>query len=281
MRNETNPSDQVTMINVPENERTMSLIGGGLLTVFGVVVTLAKRNPVGALLALLGGSLIYQGATGYSPLYKMLGANRAVRTNQRRVSVPHEQGEHISAVVVINRPVEELYAIWKNFQNLPQIMSYLDKVEIKDDKHSRWTVKSPVGTNVSWDAEVINDVPNEVIGWRSLASAQVANAGSVRFRPAPYRQGSTEIRVTLEYVAPGQKLGVAVAKWLGQHPEQQLQDDLERFKMYIENNEFKPAGPPTSWLRTDEGQFRAQDEGQYNIPNTASSGDAEDINRDM
>jgi len=279
--NQQNQSNQTSMVNVPQNERTISLVGGSILTVAGVILGLTKRNPVGALIAFLGGGLIYQGATGFSPLYRALGSNRAVRTNQERVSVPHEQGEHVSAVVVINRPVEELYSIWKNFQNLPQIMSYLNKVEVQDDKHSRWTIKSPVGTPVSWDAEIINDVRNEVIGWRSLANAQVANAGSVRFREAPYRKGSTEVRVTLEYVAPGQKLGVAVAKWLGQNPEQQLQDDLERFKMYIENGEFKPIPmQPASeaWARTDEGQFRAQDEAAYN---EADVQDPEDVNRNM
>jgi len=272
-------SNQNSMINVPQNERTISLIGGSILMVFGAVIGLARRNPAGALVALIGGGLIYQGTTGHSPLYRMLGTNRAVRTNTQNVSVPHEQGEHVSAVVVINRPVEELYSIWKNFQNLPQIMSHLDKVQILDDKHSRWTVKSPVGVPVMWDAEIINDVPNEVIGWRSLANAQVANAGSVRFRPAPYRKGSTEVRVTLEYVAPGQKLGVAVAKWLGKNPEQQLQDDLERFKMYLENDEFKPAGPPPTWEydKNNESQFRGQDDTRFGneIQNP------EDFNRNM
>ena len=275
-----NQPNQMSMINVTQNERTLSVVGGSILTVLGAVVALTRRNPVGALLALLGGGLIYQGTTGHSPLYRLLGTNRAVRTNPQSVSVPHEQGEHVVGVVTINRPIEELYAIWRNFQNLPSIMSYLDKVEIKDDKHSRWTVKSPVGTPVSWDAEIINEVKNQVIGWRSLQNAQVANAGSVRFRPTAYGQG-TEMRVTLEYVAPGQKLGAAVAKWLGQNPEQQLQDDLERFKMYIENGEFKsaPMQPPSEgWTRTDEGQFRAQDEAQYE---ETDEHDPEDVNRNM
>ncbi len=276
--NDQNQPNQTTMINVTQNERTISLIGGTILTVFGAVVGIARRNPAGILVSLLGGGLIYQGTTGYSPLYRLLGTNRAVRTNTQSVSVPQGQGEHVSAVVVINRPVDELYSIWRNFQNLPQIMSHLEKVEVQDNQHSRWTVKSPVGTNVSWDAEIINDVENEVIGWRSLANAQVGNAGSVRFREAPYRKGSTEVRVTLEYVAPVQKLGVAVAKWLGQNPEQQLQDDLERFKMYLENDEFKPAGPPPTWLRSDEAQFKTQDEVAYHETNLQNP---EDVNHNM
>jgi len=278
---EQNKTDQMSMINVTQNERTISLVGGSVLTVFGTIIALTRRNSVGGLIAFLGAGLIYQGATGHSPLYRILGSNRAVRTNEEAVSVPHEQGEHITGVVVIDRPAEELFSIWRNFQNLPSIMSYLEKVEIQDDTHSRWTVKSPVGINVSWDAEIINEVKNEVIGWRSLGNAQVANAGSVRFRPAPYRNSSTEVRVTLEYVAPGQKLGVAVAKWLGQNPEQQLQDDLERFQSYIEKGEFKPApvqSASESWTLTDEGQFRAQDESTYE---EAQSPDSEDINHNM
>ena len=173
-----NQPDQMSMINVTQNERTISVIGGSILTVLGVVVAITRRNPVGALLAFVGSSLVYQGTTGHSPLYRLFGSNRAVRTNPQSVSVPHEQGEHVVAVVTINRPVEELYSIWRNFQNLPSIMSYLEKVEIRDDTHSRWTVKSPIGTSVNWDAEIINEVKNEIIGWRSLQNAQVANAGS-------------------------------------------------------------------------------------------------------
>jgi uncharacterized membrane protein len=254
-----------SMINVPQNERTVSLIGGSVLTILGIFVVISRRNPVGALLALVGGGMVYQGTTGHSPLYRLLGNNRAVRTNPSRVSVPHKQGEHFVAVVTINRPVEELFAIWRNLQNLANIMSNVEKVEIIDDKYSRWTVKAPAGTSVSWTAEVINEVKNQVIAWRSLSDAQVANAGSVRFRPAPYGKG-TEMRVTLEYVAPGQKLGVAVAKWLGQNPEQQLQDDLERFKMYIETGAFIPMPEPT-FPEPRTRQFRAQDEMAYGETN--------------
>jgi len=277
--NEQNQSNTTAMVNVTQNERTISLVGGSVLTVFGVVIAITRRNPVGILVALLGGGLVYQGTSGHSPLYRLLGSNRAVRTNPQNVSVPHEQGEHIVAVVTIDKPIEELYSIWRNFQNLPSIMSYLEKVEIKDDTHSRWTVKAPTGMKASWDAEIINEVKNQVIGWRSLQDAQVANAGSVRFRPAPYGKG-TELRVTLEYVAPGQKLGVAVAKWLGQNPEEQLQDDLEHFKQYIENGEFKAAVQPASesWTRTDEGQFRMQDETKYE---EAEAHDPEDVNHNM
>jgi uncharacterized membrane protein len=276
-QNQPNP---MSMINVPQNERTVSLVGGSILTILGIIVAISRRNPVGALITLLGGGMVYQGATGHSPLYQFFGSNRAVRTNPTRVSVPHDQGEHFVAVVTINRPIEDLYAIWRNFQNLVNIMSNVEKVEIIDDTHSRWTVKAPAGTLVSWDAEIINEVKNQVIGWRSLNNAQVANAGSVRFRPAPYGKG-TEMRVTLEYVAPGQKLGVTVAKWLGQNPEQQLQDDLERFKMYIESGAFipfPPKPPSEAWTRTDEGQWKAQDEPMYE---ENESPDPEDRSRNM
>ncbi|MBA3874126.1 MAG: DUF2892 domain-containing protein [Anaerolineae bacterium] len=281
---EQNQSNPTAMVNVTQNERTISLVGGSVLTVFGVVIAITRRNPVGILVALLGGGLVYQGTTGHSPLYRLMGSNRAVRTNPQNVSVPHEQGEHIVAVVTIDKPIEELYSIWRNFENLPNIMSYLDSVKIVDDTHSRWTVKAPAGMMVSWDAEVINEVKNQVIGWRSLDNAQVANAGSVRFRPAPYGKG-TELRVTLEYVAPGQKLGVAVAKWLGQNPEQQLQDDLDRFKLYIESGSFipypleKPA--PAASTHTDEGQFRVQDEVQYNEAQEPEAPAADDLNHNM
>lgn len=263
-----------TMINVPGQERTVSLVGGSILTVFGVAFGLARRNPLGAAIAALGGGLLYQGITGHSPVYRWMGSNRAVKTNPQKVSVPNRQGQHVTAVVTIDQPAEKLYAIWRDFNNLPKLLTSIESVEIQDPTHSRWTAKTVGGMTASWDAEIINEIPHEVIAWRSLANSQIANAGSVRFRPAPYRKG-TEMRVTLEYAAPGQQLGVTVARWLGANPEQQLQEDLERFKQHVEAGDFKPAG--AVWTEHQQGQFKAQDEGVY----SPRLSDADDMNRTM
>src|SRR5205085_9073547 len=127
--------------------------------------------------------------------------------------------------ITVNRPPEELYRFWRNFENLPRFMSHLKHVKVIDDTHSQWSVKAPAGMTVTWDAEIINEKPNEIIGWRSLEGADVDNAGSVHFTPAAGGRG-TNVRVILQYDPPGGIVGALMAKILGEEPEQQIEEDL-------------------------------------------------------
>jgi uncharacterized membrane protein len=101
------------------------------------------------------------------------------------------------------------------------------------DRMSHWSAKGPAGRIVEWNAEIINEIPGELIGWRTLDGADVVSAGSVAFTPAPGGRG-TEVRVRLQYNPPGGKIGSAVAWLFGQEPSQTIQEDLERFKQLME-----------------------------------------------
>jgi uncharacterized membrane protein len=138
--------------------------------------------------------------------------------------------------ITINRPLEEVYRFWRDFQNLPQFMSHLKSVQVSDATYSHWIARGPAGTSVEWDAEITRDQPNEVIAWRSLENAQVENAGEVRFKAAPAGRG-TEVHVRISYAPPGGSVGVAIAKLFGEEPGQQLKGDLYRFKQVMETGE--------------------------------------------
>lgn len=105
------------------------------------------------------------------------------------------------------------------------------------ETESHWSVSAPGDRCVEWDAEIINDEPNELIAWQSKEGADVANAGTVRFEPAPGDEG-TEVRVQLEYDAPGGKIAALVAKFTGEEPEQQVAEALRRFKALMETGEI-------------------------------------------
>jgi uncharacterized membrane protein len=111
---------------------------------------------------------------------------------------------------------------------------------VKDSTHSHWKVKGPAGKSVEWDATIINDIANELIAWKSTG-AEIANAGSVRFRNAPGGHG-TEVTVNLEYDPPAGKAGMLVARLFGEEPTQQVQDDLRRFKQVMEAGEVPTTG---------------------------------------
>lgn len=138
----------------------------------------------------------------------------------------------VGDAVTIGKGADELYAIWRKLENLPGLMKHLERVEVLDERRSRWTVKAPAGYSggeVSWEAELTADEPGRRIAWQSLPGAQIENSGEVLFRAAPGDRG-TEVVVRLTYRPPGGSAGALLARMLGQEPSQQLRDDLMRFK---------------------------------------------------
>jgi uncharacterized membrane protein len=224
-------------INVGQTERWASTIGGGVLAVYG----LTRGSMGGLVLALVGGSLVYRGTTGHCNVYEAAGINTADKYSGRNpaVSVSGNRGIKVEKSVMINKSPEELYRFWHNFENLPRFMRHLESVKNTgaDGKRTHWVAKAPMGTTVEWDAEVINDKPNELIAWRSLENADVDNAGSVRFASAPAGHGSI-VKVSLEYDPPGGVVGATIAKLFGEEPAQQIEEDLRRFKQIMEAGEI-------------------------------------------
>lgn len=141
--------------------------------------------------------------------------------------------------VLIAKSPEELYHFWRNFENLPHFMNHLESVSMLDQKRSHWVAKAPLDTSVEWDAEIIQEEEPRTIVWRSIGGSDVDNVGSVAFIPA--NGNGTEVRVTMEYVPPGGVVGAAVAAVFGENPEQQLEEDLNRFKQLMETGSVPTA----------------------------------------
>lgn len=142
----------------------------------------------------------------------------------------------VTASITVNRPVDEVYRFWRDLGNLPQFMIHLESVRTTDGRSSHWVATAPAGRTVEWDAEIVDDRPEELIAWRSTGQADVPNSGTVRFAPAPGGRG-TEVRVGLEYAPPAGRLGAMAARLFGEHPDQQVRDDLRRFKQVMETGE--------------------------------------------
>ncbi|MBE9015256.1 cyclase [Chroococcidiopsis sp. CCALA 051] len=198
--------------------RWASLIGGGAMVLMG----LQQRSLRGALLAIAGGGLAYKAATEKGDMQQALGLNQAIK---------------VEKTVTINKPADELYRYWHNFEYLPTFMKHLKSVTVQDNKRSHWVANAPLNASVEWDAEIIEDRENEFISWTSVEGADVDNSGFVRFKPAPGNRG-TEVKVVIEYAPPGGVLASAIAKLFGEEPEQQIGDDLRRFKMLMEAGEI-------------------------------------------
>lgn len=143
---------------------------------------------------------------------------------------------HAQKSLVVNRSPEEIYRFWREFENLPRFMRHLESVTTSADGRSHWVARAPAGGTVEWDAETTEDRPGELIAWRSVEGADVRNSGTVRFEQAAGGRG-TIVRVEIDYTPPGGVLGAAAAMLFGEEPEQQLDDDLRRFKQVLETGE--------------------------------------------
>jgi uncharacterized membrane protein len=235
--------------NVGQGERMVSATAGAILALQG----LARRDLTGALIAAVGGALVYRGATGRCSVYQRMGVNTA--EGQSRLAPAADAGVNIVEAFQINKSPEELYGFWRNFENFPQFMSHLESVQKIDDKRSHWVAKAPklYGGSVEWDAEIVADEPNSCIAWRAAPDADVAHQGSVTFKKAPGDRG-TIVRVELNYRPPAGQVGRWAAKLFGEEPEIQIRDDLRKVKRLMEVGEIpsvegQPRGTCMGWGR--------------------------------
>ena len=228
--------------NVGRAERAASLAVGAALLSYGV----KKKGVTGGALAFLSLAFLRRGITGFCYTYQALGIRTAARGQGRNISIPYELGVRVDEAITINRPREEVYRFWRNLENLAQFMEHVESIRVMDGgARSHWVVKGPGDRRVQWDAEIINEVANERIGWRSLDGSEVQNAGSVSFRDAAGGRG-TEVRVELQYDPPGGAAGALFAKLFGGEPSQQIHNDLNRLKTRLEAGVIpSTAGQPT------------------------------------
>jgi uncharacterized membrane protein len=221
-------------VNVGNIERAACAIAGGALAAYG----LKRRTAGGLVLTLAGAALLHRGATGHCNTYQALGITTAGSEDQK---APEQHAGiardvHVEKSIVIDKPAEELYAFWREFENLPRFMDHLESVNSVGFNRWHWVAKGPVGTRPEWDAEIYNEKPNELIAWRSL-DGNVTNAGSVRFEPAPGERG-TQVKVVLNYNAPGGKVSALLAKVFGHEPGQMIEGDLRRLKELFERGQI-------------------------------------------
>lgn len=175
----------------------------------------------------------------YLALQGMKDGNRRKTAGPMRRKPRAASGVSVQESITINRPVAELYRYWRNLENLPRIMQHLERVTDLGGGRSLWVAKGPAGTSIEWHAEIVEDVANSRIVWRSVGDAQIPNEGSVTFNRAPLGQGS-EVHVSLTYHPPLGHTGALVARLFGEEPAEQISADLKRYKRFLESGKPLP-----------------------------------------
>lgn len=195
-------------------------------------------------------------ARGKKPAPERADAATAVSTRKHvapsRIVVKGDRGVKVTRAVTIRQPAEVLYRFWRDLENIARIAKHPVVIQRVSDLASHWAVSAPGDRKVEWDAVIINDDPGRLIAWRSREDAEIPNAGTVRFEPAPGDEG-TEVTVSLEYNPPAGKLGAWLAKLTGEEPAQQVAEALRRFKALMEAGEIPTtAGQPSGAPQTNK-----------------------------
>lgn len=140
--------------------------------------------------------------------------------------------KQVTKTIIVKADVADVYNIWSDFENFPHFMSHVKSVKKLGERTSEWTVSGPLGTSLTWNAEMTRDEENKRIAWSSKdKEGSVTTSGQVTFNSLP--ENETEVTVLLQYNPPAGKAGEVVAR-LFANPEEKLKEDLRNFKSFAE-----------------------------------------------
>lgn len=205
-----------------------SIVAGSALAVYGIT----RKNAGGTALAAAGGLLAVRGI--------------------RRAAAPG--AVHVERSFTINRPVNEVYDFFRSFENFPKFMHHLRSVHVTGGNTSHWIARAPLGMELEWDAEILQEEPNRYLVWHTLPGAVIPNRGSVQFSPASDYHGGCEITVAIDYAPPGGRGAAMFSRVFGHNPGMHLREDLRRLKQLMETGEIattegQPHGRRTPFVR--------------------------------
>ena len=221
------PSDiHSSQLSLRETEDWLALGAGCALLLVGT----SRRSTMGACLAMSSVPLLYRGVTGRWPGMDQ-DANGTTRS-----ALGGTRGVHVRESIRLEYAVDEVYRFWRQLDHLPTFMTHLERVTEEPNGRSHWAARGPAGLLVEWDAEIIDDVPNKRLSWRSLPGADIVTAGSVTFEPVRGGQ-SAQINVHLQYAPPAGKTVAWLVSLFGRDPGHTIREDLRHFKQVLEAGE--------------------------------------------
>ena len=133
----------------------------------------------------------------------------------------------IEQSIEVEVPIERAYNQWTQFTEFPQFMEGIERIDQLDDRRLHW-VASFGGETHEWDAEIVEQSPEERVAWRNTDGKD--NAGAVTFHKID--DDTTRVMVQMDWAPEGikEKVGAALGA-----DDRRVKSDLERFKEFIES----------------------------------------------
>lgn len=155
------------------------------------------------------------------------GVAQLVRSQSRKAGVP------VEGFTTVSRSPKECYRFWRDFANLPRFMKHLQSVHVIDERRALFSARHSRGSQGEWVTELVEDIPNRYLAWRSLPGSSVDHSGSVRFEATPSGNG-TIVRVQMRFRPSVRKPRALAARLFNENPDVALREDLRRFKQLLE-----------------------------------------------
>lgn len=210
-------------VNLCLSERIASFSAGSFI-LFKSLRSIQTHPKSSLSLGISGAYLLYRGLTGKCTLYEQLD-----RVNEQLSPII------IETSLEVDKPRDEVYAFWRNLENMPLFMQHLESVTELDSKRSSWELKVPGNMfSLSWEANIIKEDKNKFLSWHSMDNAMIENAGSIGFRDLPGKKG-TLVNVFISYRPPASAIGSGIAQLFNPVFKRMIEQDVIKFKTYIEN----------------------------------------------
>ena len=138
----------------------------------------------------------------------------------------------------INAPVSEVWKMWSDLDSMPLWMTWIESVKTIDQETktlpdlTEWTLAAN-GFRFKWQAKINERIEAQKLEWESIGG--LPTKGSVRFYEKENNQ--TNVKLTISYELPKILARLMQENILGKMVNNELQNNLDRFKNLVENKE--------------------------------------------
>jgi len=139
----------------------------------------------------------------------------------------------MTSSIEIARPVADVFAFFKDFENFPRVIGSVRSVLDYQDGRSHWQVYTPSGRLVEWDAVINKYVPNSVIAWESVVRSLVDSSGVIRFTALSASRTRVDLTITHRPLTTTMK--DAVRSLLAPRAATRVDDHLDHIRFYLES----------------------------------------------
>ena len=211
-----------------------AMLAGAALSVYGWT----RRSASGVALGVAGGAIALKAASA-GPIADLVGTE---------TSVSHS--------VIVMRTPADIYQFWKETERMPQWMEDVRSVTRLDNRHSLWTRANPESGSLEWTTEILEEIPNQAIRWRTVAQRGADYDLSGRLQLSDLgAKGGTLVTLSLQYKMHTGLLHSGAPVIIAPDPHRHVRESLRKFKMLLEAGEIATIKGQSHGPRTLKGKL--------------------------